>query len=104
MMRRYFYAFVILLFLNIAAKAAPGDTTIVQANSTNLDGYGSYDDSVVHFQASGKTYRSIYMIFTLGKHMCAGNPTYCGDWDYTIQNYLILPGGTNLEIGRLISP
>ncbi len=103
-MRKVFCLLAVALLFQLASKAAPGDTTWVQGNITNLDGYGNYD-SMVAFPAgtSGKTWRKIYMIFTLGKHMCPG-ATYCGDWDYTVQNYLMVPGGDTLEIGRLITP
>ncbi|MBS1586612.1 MAG: T9SS type A sorting domain-containing protein [Bacteroidetes bacterium] len=91
-------------FFYLGASAAPGDTTWVQAhNGIWLDGYGSYDTAVT-FPNGATSYRKIYMIFTLGKHQCPGNPQYCGDWDYTIQNYLMTPTGDTLELGRLISP
>jgi hypothetical protein len=102
-MKKYLYLFLITFCLGMAAKAAPGDTTWVQATVAQLGGYGAYD-STVAFPAPGKTYRNIYMIFTLGKYVCPGSPTYCGDWDYTVQNYLITRGGQTLELGRLITP
>src|SRR5206468_546966 len=52
--------------------------------------------------SSGTTYRNIYMVLTLGKYTCPGS--VCGDWDYTVQNYLMTPGGDTLELGRLITP
>ncbi len=103
MNKNYVYSLLIALCFSLSAHAAPGDTTWVGATDAQLSWYGSYD-SVIAFPAQGKTYRSIYMIFTLGKYVCPGSPTYCGDWDYTIQNYLILPGGQSYELGRLISP
>jgi hypothetical protein len=102
MMKKWFYLLTVLLGLCTLSKAAPGDTTWVQGNIANLDNYGSYD-SLLTFPGPGKTYRKIYMIFTLGKHTC-GSATYCGDWDYTVQNYLMVPGGDTLELGRLITP
>jgi hypothetical protein len=84
------------------ASAAPGDTTWVQANISQLSWYGNYD-STVTFPSTG-TYRNIYMVVTIGKYVCPGSPTYCGDWDYTVQNYLMTPGGDTLELGRLITP
>src|SRR3954463_15438055 len=110
MRNKIFYLIAISLCFNLAAKAAPGDTTWVQANIAKLQGYGNYD-SMVLFPPAGKTYRSIYMIFTLGKYMCPGyDPNnaagtgWCGDWDYTVQNYLMTPGGQTFELGRLITP
>jgi len=113
-MKKYFCLLLVALCLNAAVKAAPGDTTWVQANINNLSWYGNYDTTVA-FPANGKTYRNIFMIFTLGKYMCPGyNPAYagtgaggtgwCGDWDYTVQNYLVMPNGKNLELGRFITP
>ena len=113
-MKKYLYLLIAVLIFNLNSKAAPGDTTWVQANIAKLQGYGNYD-SMVQFPASGKTYRAIYMIFTLGKYMCPGydpaNPGdkpgqtgWCGDWDYTVQNYLLTPGGQAFELGRLIAP
>ena len=103
-MVRKIIPFIILISLfSHIAMAAPGDTTWVQANIAQLSGYGNYDTTVT-FPAPGKTYRSIYIIFTLGKYVCPGSPTYCGDWDYTVQNYLMTPGGQTLELGRLITP
>jgi hypothetical protein len=110
-MKNIFYLLLILIG-SLPASAAPGDTTWVQANVAKLQGYGNYD-SVVLFPApvTGKTYRAIYMIFTLGKYMCPGyDPAnasttgWCGDWDYTVQNYLLTPDGNQYEIGRLITP
>jgi hypothetical protein len=101
-MKKYFYVICILLFAGKPAHAAAGDTTWVQANIDTLAWYGNYD-ATASFPASG-SYRNIYMIFTLGKYVCPGSPTYCGDWDYTVQNYLMTPDGDTLELGRLITP
>jgi len=113
-MKKYFYLLMAAAGICFSAKAAPGDTTWVYANNVKLTGYGNYDSSIT-FPSTGKTYRSIYMIFTLGKYMCAGyNPAlpgtgagetgWCGDWDYTVQNYLITPRGQTFELGRFITP
>jgi len=100
-MKKYLYVLA-ALFSGFTANAAVGDTTWVQANVDTLGGYGSYDSTVM-FPTSG-SYRNIYMIVTIGKYVCPGTPTYCGDWDYTVQNYLMTPGGDSLELGRLITP
>jgi hypothetical protein len=113
-MKKYFYLLLAALCINLTANAAPGDTTWVNATSANLTWFGSYDSNIV-FPAQGKTYRNIYMIFTLGKYVCpgydpahpgtgAGGTGWCGDWDYTVLNYLITPSGQSYEMGRFITP
>ncbi|RYZ40215.1 MAG: hypothetical protein EOP49_29710, partial [Sphingobacteriales bacterium] len=85
-------------------KAAPGDTTWVQAHANKwLDWYNNFDTTVT-FPNGTTSYRKVYMIFTLGKYQCPGSPQYCGDWDYTVQNFIMTPGGDTLELGRLITP
>src|ERR1700744_1253872 len=101
-MKKRLFLFALALCFSFMAVAAPGDTTWVQANNTQFTHYGTFD-STITFPSSGTTYRKIYMIFTLGKYMCPAGSTYCGDWDYTVQNYLMTPGGDTLEIGRLIT-
>src|SRR6478736_5725791 len=94
-----------LFFMLVAvAKAAPGDSTVVQSGhtATQLANYGDYDAPAV-FPTTTTTYRDIKMTFTLGKYQCPGNPQYCGDWDYTVQVYLFTPTDS-FEIGRLITP
>ncbi len=108
-MKKYFLLALVALIMNNSTQAAVGDTTWVQANIANLDGYGNYD-TMATFPAPGTTYRKIYMIFTLGKHTCpgytygTGSVPWCGDWDYTVLNYLMTPGGDTLELARFITP
>ncbi len=103
-MRKHFYVLLLALFTGLSAQASPGDTTWVQAQYGKwLDYYNNFDTSVT-FPDGSVSYRKIYMIFTLGKYQCPGNPQWCGDWDYTIQNFLMTPGGDTMELGRLISP
>lgn len=103
-MRKVIYLICALMCFNFASEAAAGDTTRVQAHyDVQMPGYGSYDTTIT-FPAPGTTYRKIYMVFTLGKYVCPGSPTYCGDWDYTVDNYLMTPGGDTLDLGRLITP
>ncbi|MBA3827439.1 MAG: T9SS type A sorting domain-containing protein [Taibaiella sp.] len=114
-MKRHIYLLVFGMLFSAGAFAAVGDTTIVQAHDTvHLSYYGNYD-TAISLPNTGKTYRKIYMEFTLGKYKCAGydpsNPGdqpgqtgWCGDWDYTVQNYLMTPAGDTLELGRLITP
>jgi len=97
---------VIFCLFAVGVQASAGDTTWVQATNTQFTHYGNFDTTIA-FPAPGTSYRKVYMIFTLGKYMCPGYPgstTWCGDWDYTITNYLLTPGGDTLEIARLISP
>ncbi|GAA4467106.1 hypothetical protein GCM10023093_22380 [Nemorincola caseinilytica] len=101
-MKKHLLALFVMLSAAFSSQAAPGDTTWVQANLDTLSWYGNYD-STVTFPAAG-SYRNIYMIVTIGKYVCPGSPTYCGDWDYTVQNFLMTPGGDTLELGRLITP
>ncbi|BAV08351.1 hypothetical protein FLA_4387 [Filimonas lacunae] len=83
--------------------AAPGDTTWIQAhNNTQLDYYNDFDVNVI-FPNGNTSYRKIIMEFTLGKYQCGTTEQYCGDWDYTVQNYLMTPTDT-FELSRLITP
>src|SRR4051812_2891710 len=101
-MRKILFYLLGIILISSAAKAANGDTTWVQAHSDIwLDNYNNFD-STVQFPDGTKSYRKIYMIFTLGKYQCPGSPQYCGDWDYTVQNFLMTPGGDTLELSRLI--
>ncbi len=93
------------LLVAFSAQAAPGDTTVFLAHSgTWLSYYNNYDTAVSFPTAGATTYRRIFMEFTLGKYACPGSPTYCGDWDYTVQNFLMTPAGDTVELGRLITP
>jgi hypothetical protein len=94
---------LIILFSGIAtSKAAPGDTTWVQANNVQLDWYNNFDTSVV-FPNGSVTYRKIIMIFTLGQYNCPPGTQYCHQWDYTVTNYVLTDLDT-LEISRFITP
>lgn len=104
-MKKSFYAIVALLLLSFVVKANPGDTTWVQAqNNIWLDSMAHNFDTAVQFPDGTTSYSRIYMIFTLGKYQCPGSPQYCGDWDYTVQNYLMTQSGDTLELGRMITP
>jgi hypothetical protein len=83
--------------------ANPGDTTWVQAqNDVQLDWYNNFDAPVT-FPSGSVSYRKIIMVFTLGKYQCPSGSQYCGDWDYTVQNFLMTPTDT-FELSRLITP
>ncbi|MBS1644778.1 MAG: T9SS type A sorting domain-containing protein [Bacteroidetes bacterium] len=116
-MRKIVYLLFLSCILSEMALAAPGDSTWVQATNRRFDrgnGYGAYD-TAVSFPNTSTTYRKIYMVFELGKYPCpgydpnnpgdgAGQTGWCGDWDYTVENILMTPGGDTLELGRLITP
>jgi hypothetical protein len=106
-MRYIVRTFILLLIFvfSLSAKvlANPGDTTWVQAqNNVQLDYYNDFDASVT-FPSGSVSYRKIIMVFTLGKYQCPSGTQYCGDWDYTVQNFLMTPTDT-FELSRLITP
>lgn len=104
-MRIKFTLFALALALGFSkTQAAPGDTTWVQAhNDVWLDYYNDFDQAVT-FPDGTQSYQRILMVFTLGKYVCPGTPEWCSDWDYTVQNFLMTPGGDTIELGRLITP
>lgn len=96
---------LVLFALMFSINALAGDTTWVQAHANiNLPSSPKNIDTMIEFPDGTQSYRKILMIFTLGKYQCPGNPQYCGDWDYTVQNFLLTKGGDTVEIGRLITP
>jgi len=104
-MKKVISSFIVLagLVFTSGAHAAPGDTTWVQAqNNVQLDYYNDFDAAVT-FPSGSVSYRKIIMVFTLGKYQCPAGTQYCGDWDYTVQNYLMTPTDT-FELSRLITP
>ena len=102
-MKGFFLLSSLLVWCAFSAVASPGDTIIVQSHTeTQLSYYGDYD-SPVNFADTVTTYRNITMTFTLGKYNCPGNPQYCGDWDYTVQVFLVTPNET-FELGRFMTP
>jgi hypothetical protein len=103
-MRKIYFALLLLLCSPMLSSASPGDTTWVQANNVQLNYFNNFDTTVA-FPDGTKSYRKIYMIFTLGKYACPGTPQYCGDWDYTVQNYFMAKNRPDtFELGRLITP
>ena len=103
-MKRQLYLTCFALLSVFAAKASPGDTTWVQANNVQMDYYNNFDSSIT-LPNTTKTYRKIYMIFTLGKYVCPNSPQYCGDWDYTVQTYFMSKHSADtLELGRFMTP
>ena len=98
------FTFFVALLVAAQLQAAPGDTTWVQAHSNVQLNYYNNFDTLINFPDGTTKYRKIIMVFTLGKYVCPGSPTYCSDWDYTVQNYLMNKRGDTLELGRLITP
>ena len=103
LVKKHLYLLLTLLFCWSAAQAANGDTTWVQANRVRLTYYNNYDTTVA-FPSGAVSYRKVYMVFTLGKYQCPAGTQYCGDWDYTVQNFFMSPRGDTVELGRLITP
>jgi len=104
MIKKYLFCTILYLFsiINIALSN-PGDTTWVQAqHGLQLNYYNNFDTAVL-FPSGNVTYRKVIMVFTLGKYHCPAGSQYCGDWDYTIQNFLMTKTDT-FELARLITP
>ena len=102
-MKKILYFIAIALIANSSTQAAVGDTTWVHAQHVFLDYYGNLD-STVTFPSGATSYRKIYAIFTLGERNCPGNPQYCHQWDYDLENYIMTPAGDTLEFARFITP
>lgn len=103
-MKKIIYAVLALICISGSSQAAPGDTTIVQAqNNIQLDHYGAYDIGV-RFPAASNTFRKVYMIFTLGTYACPAGSQYCHQWDYDVHNVLMTTTGDTLEMSRFITP
>ena len=95
---------VLATFCFFSSFAVPGDTTWVQAqNDTQMPNYGDYNQPV-SFPDGTVSYRKIIMVFTLGKYTCPSGSQYCGDWDYTVQNFVTTSNNETFELGRLITP
>ncbi|MCD6064418.1 MAG: hypothetical protein K0R82_2329 [Flavipsychrobacter sp.] len=104
-MNKFVYLFLLAILPSFVTMAAPGDTTWIQGQTDAWLGTSPTNtDSTLQFPDGTKSYRKIYMIFTLGKYACPGSPQWCSDWDYTVQNFLMTPNGDTLELGRLITP
>lgn len=112
MKKKVLLVLLTVLSLSVAAKE---DTTWVQVYTQKMLNFYNDFDTAVQFPDGTRSYRKIYMIFTLGKYACPGYDPYnsgdgpgktgwCGDWDYTVQNFVMTPEGDTLEVGRLITP
>jgi hypothetical protein len=114
-MKKIYSLFLSMFALSAAVHANPGDTTVVQANISQLSNYGNYDTTVA-FPNGSVTYRKVIMEFTLGKYACPGyNPNdpgetsqghtgWCSDWDYDVHMIAMVPNGDTMELGRMITP
>jgi len=103
-MKHIYYAFLfsVLFFCTITAFANPGDTTIVLTSPVlNADGSASYDTTLV---LPTKSYRKIFLVYTLNSHPCAPGSTYCHQWDYIGNVTLKSPSGDTVELDRIITP
>lgn len=111
-MIRIFTVLLAMLIGSSAIYAAPGDTTHVQAQDDVWLKYNGNYDTTVGFPDGSTSYRKIRMTFTLGKYQCPADssktppkpPQYCGDWDYTVQLFIMTKAGDTMEIGRMITP
>lgn len=103
-MKKFLLSIMAVLSIGTLAQAAPGDTTWVQAHSGIWMDHNGAFDSTVKFPDGTTKYRKILMTFSLGRYQCPGNPQYCGDWDYTVSNFIMTKTGDTLELGRFITP
>ena len=66
----YALLFSMFFFCNAASFANPGDTTVVITSPLlNADGSASYDTLIV--LPTTKTYRKIFVVYTLNSHACS---------------------------------
>ncbi len=103
-MKKHLYLIILVVLSTISSvRANVGDTTWVASFKGQFTHYGAYDTSLA-FPDGSKTYRKIYMIFTLGQYNCPSGSQYCHQWDYDVENYIMTRGGDTLEMARLITP
>ena len=95
--------FSILFFCSAISFANPGDTTVVVTSPVlNADGSASFDTLIV--LPTTKTYRKIFLVYTLNSHGCPSGSTYCHQWDYIGNVTLKSPHGDTVELARIITP
>jgi len=95
--------FLILFCCTATSFANPGDTTVVLTSPVlNADNSTSFDTLIV--LPTAKTYRKIYLVYTLNSHACASGSTYCHQWDYIGNVTLKSPHGDTVELARIITP
>ncbi len=97
-----------ILFLTLfccasAAFASPGDTSVVLTSPVlNADGSTNFDTLIV--LPTTKTYRKIFLVYTVNSHACPSGSTYCHQWDYIGNVTLKSPHGDTVELARIITP
>jgi len=95
--------FSTLFCCSITSFASPGDTTVVLTSPVlNADGSASFDTLIV--LPTTKTYRKIFLVYTVNSHACAAGSTYCHQWDYIGNVTLKSPHGDTVELARIITP
>ena len=95
--------FLILFCCTATSFANPGDTTVVLTSPVlNADNSTSFDTLIV--LPTAKTYRKIYLVYTLNSHACASGSTYCHQWDYIGNVTLKSPHGDTVDLARIITP
>ena len=103
-MKKPLLVFAAIILFGASCFANAGDTTWVSV--TQLDSFthpGTYDFQV-GFPNGSVHYRKIYLIVTMGEYNCPSGSQYCHQWDYDVENYILVPGGDTLELGRFITP
>jgi len=95
--------FAILFLFSLSSFASPGDTTIIVTSPVlNADNSTNYDTLIV--LPTTKTYRKIFLVYTLNSHLCTAGSTYCHQWDYIGNVVLKSPHGDTVELDRIITP
>ena len=103
-MNKYLLVLFLALISLSGLYANNGDTTWVAiTQNDSLTHPGTFDFQTV-VPSGTIQYRKIYMIFTLGEYNCPGSAQYCHQWDYDLENYIMVPGGDTLELARFITP
>lgn len=100
---KYSLLFSMLLGCAGTALASPGDTTtVVTSPVLNADNSTNFDTLIV--LPTSRTYRKIYLVYTVNSHACASGSTYCHQWDYIGNVTLKSPHGDTVELARIITP
>ena len=95
--------FFLLLCCSGATFAAPGDTTVVLTSPVLNADYSTNFDTLIVLPTT-KTYRKIFLVYTVNSHSCPAGSTYCHQWDYIGNVTLKSPLGDTVELARIITP